>query len=433
MTRTAIVVGGGIGGLAAARALEQTGWEVTLFEQAPQVRAVGAGIGLAPNAVRAMDALGLGEALRSRSQVQGTIGIRRASGRWLVRPRAEQVAARFGAPLYALHRANLHRLLLDSLDNVTVRTGHRATAVTSGRDSARVTLETSAGQLTASADVVVAADGVHSQLRSTLFPAYPGEAYAGYICWRGIVPAEVAQQLGLAATLTETWGRELRLGVATLGDGSVYWFGGAPAPQGAYPDDTLEQVAARFRGWHSPIPEALAATPPEAMLRNDIYYLPARLPSFTQGRVVLLGDAAHAVTPDIGQGACLAIEDAVVLAAAMANTSDVTAGLYAYDQARRARTQRMTRVSGRAASVLKGRNPVAAGLRDLVAGVLPARAFLLASPGRDVLDPTQPSPARWTSKRTPPVTPHAHPSPDSPRMASRRSDPGRRSFMPRGS
>lgn len=381
MTRTAIVVGGGIGGLAAARALEQTGWEVNLFEQAPQVRAVGAGIGLAPNAVRAMDALGLGEALRSRGHLQGTIGIRRASGRWLVRLQAEQMAARFGARMHLLHRGDLHRLLLDSLDNVAVRTGHRAVAVTSDSDGAHLTLATPTGPLAASADVVVAADGVHSQLRSTLFPTYPGEAYAGYICWRGIVPAEVAQQLELAATLTETWGRELRLGVATLGDGSVYWFGGAPAPQGAYPDDTLEQVAARFRGWHSPIPEVLAATPHEAMLRNDIYYLPARLPSFVCGRVVLLGDAAHAVTPDIGQGACLAIEDAVVLAAAMANTSDIPAGLYAFDQARRARTQRMARVSGRVASVLKGRNPVAAGLRDLAASLLPARALLRASAG----------------------------------------------------
>jgi 2-polyprenyl-6-methoxyphenol hydroxylase-like FAD-dependent oxidoreductase len=381
VTRTAIVVGGGIGGLAAARALEQTGWEVTLFEQAPEVRAVGAGIGLAPNAVRAMDALGLGEALRARSQVQGAIGIRRASGRWLMRLQAEQVTARFGEPLYALHRADLHRLLLDSLDTVTVHTGHRATAVTSDRNGARVTLATSPGPLTADADLVVAADGVHSRLRSALFPTYPGAAYAGYVCWRGVVPAEVARQLGLAATLTETWGRELRLGIATLGDGGIYWFGGGAAPQGSYRDDTLAQVAARFGDWHSPIPEVLAATPADTMLRNDIYYLPARLPSFVSGRVALLGDAAHAVTPDIGQGACLAIEDAVVLAAATADTADLAAALRGYDEARRARTQRMARVSGRVSDALKGQTPVTAGLRDLVAGLLPARAFLLASAG----------------------------------------------------
>jgi 2-polyprenyl-6-methoxyphenol hydroxylase-like FAD-dependent oxidoreductase len=370
--RSAIVVGGGIGGLAAAGALTHDGWRVTLFEQAPEFGPVGVGVGLAPNAVRAMDRLGLGGQLRTRAMVSG-LGIRTASGRWLTELPAERLLERFGAPMFALHRADLHRMLMDALDGATLRTGHRAVSLT--RDGS-VSLDGPDGPVTATADLVVAADGVHSRLRSTIYGRHPGARYAGYVCWRGVVPAETAQRLPIGPTLTETWGRGKRFGVAPLGDGQVYWFACAAGPEGSFREDGLDDVSTRFRSWHEPIPQLLTATDPATLIRSDIYYIHSRLPSFVHSRVALLGDAAHAVTPDIGQGACLAIEDATVLATTMRREEDIAGALHAYDRARRPRTERMARVSGVAAHVLQARSRIGAGLRDRVATILPTSAYL---------------------------------------------------------
>jgi 2-polyprenyl-6-methoxyphenol hydroxylase-like FAD-dependent oxidoreductase len=382
--RSAIVVGGGIGGLATALALSRSGWAVSVFEQAQAFEPVGAGLTLAPNAVRAMESLGLGEQLRSRGAACGTAGIRRASGRWLMRLRTEDLVERFGSSLYALHRADLHGMLLDALDGVALHTGHQVTGVATDGDRARV--ELNAGGSTATADL---ADGAESRLRSVLYGDHRGPTHAGYVCWRGVVPADTAEQLALRGVITETWGRGRRFGIISLADGQVYWFACQYAPEGAFPDEKLGDVAARFDGWHSPIPQLLAATPASAMIRNDSYYIRMPLPSFVRGRVVMLGDAAHAVTPDIGQGACLAIEDATVLGTEISENGEVDVGLAAYDRTRRPRTQRMARISGQAARMLQGRGPVSAGVRDLVMRLSPARVFLRAA-----------APAfRWTPPR----------------------------------
>ncbi|GAB3963362.1 hypothetical protein GCM10029978_020890 [Actinoallomurus acanthiterrae] len=179
--------------------------------------------------------------------------------------------------------------------------------------------------------------------------------------------------------LSETWGRGARFGSATINDGQIYWFACESVPEHATPEHDLGLLADRFRGWHDPIPGLFSATPEDTLLRHDVYYLRARLPGFVHGRVVLLGDAAHAVTPDIGQGACLAIEDAVTLAAAIEERG-VDAGLRAYDELRRPRTERMARTSGRLGRIMQTRNPAAALLRDTVASALPT-SLLVSSAG----------------------------------------------------
>lgn len=292
-TDKAIVVGAGIGGLTAARALQSIGWRVALYEQAPLIGPVGAGLAIAPNAVKALDHLGLGAALRERGLRQDGLEIRLRGGRRVARIPAAGIERRYGAPFYALHRAEMHRLLMTGLDPSVLHTGRRATDVTTAADTATVTFDTAHGLVTETADLVVAADGVGSGLRAALLPDYPGADYAGYTVWRGIVPAERAAPLGMAPILTETWGRGARFGVAAINDGQVYWFAAEGMPEHATPERDLDKVAGRFRDWHEPIPELLAATPEDALLRHDVYYLHARLPTFVRGRVALLGDAAH--------------------------------------------------------------------------------------------------------------------------------------------
>ncbi|ADD44953.1 FAD-dependent monooxygenase [Stackebrandtia nassauensis] len=369
----AIVVGAGIGGLTAAVALRRAGWRVDVYERAERIAPVGAGVGIAPNAVKALRYLGFADELRRRGRRQTGLAIRLASGRTLVNFAAEGIEERYGASFYALHRAELHRMLLGGLDVGTVHTGHEAVDVDG--ESGTVRFVAPHGESSVSGDLVVVADGVSSRNRQRLFPEYPGPDYAGYIVWRGIVAAERAASLRMPAVLSESWGSGARFGMAAINDGQIYWFACENVAEYENPRPNLGLVAERFGGWHEPIPALLSATEPETMLSHAVYYLRARLPSFVRERAVLLGDAAHAVTPDIGQGACLAIEDAVVLAASI-DRAGIDAGLREYDAVRRPRTQAMARASGRLGRLVQNRNRAVTTVRDAMAAAVPAPLLL---------------------------------------------------------
>ena len=368
-TSKAVVVGAGIGGLAAAVALRRIGWQVEVFERATELGEVGAAVSIAPNAVKALRELGLEAAFQAAACELDGLESRTKAGRRITGVDAGLLKDRYGAGLYNLHRAALHELLREAAG--IIHTGHTATAVTSNATSASVDFDGPRGPVTVDADLVVAADGVRSRLRAGLFGTHPGPAYAGYTVWRGLVSAEAAGRIGVPARLSETWGRGARFGHAPIGDGRAYWYAFENAEPGAEHEHHTAALVKRFADWHHPVPSLLAATPTEALLRGDVYYLAEPLDSFTAGRVALLGDAAHAVTPDIGQGACLAIEDAVVLAAEL-SAAAVPAALNAYDAARRPRTQELARRSGRIGRMLMNPSRVAASVRDVSASVVPA-------------------------------------------------------------
>jgi 2-polyprenyl-6-methoxyphenol hydroxylase-like FAD-dependent oxidoreductase len=236
-----------------------------------------------------------------------------------------------------------------------------STAVTSvdpgGDGPARV--NTSAGEL--SADLAVAADGIGSAVRTALFPAHPGLRYAGFTTWRML-----AGPLDEPAAMAESWGRGTVFGVMPLADGRVYCYAAAPAAPGGHAADELAELTSRFGRWHGPIPALLASVPPGQVLRLDVAELAAPLPAFHRGRVALLGDAAHPMTPNLGQGACQALEDAAVLTRLVAGRAAdaVPAALAAYTAARLPRTTDITRWSRRAATMTTWTSPPAIAFRD---------------------------------------------------------------------
>ncbi|MFE5943014.1 FAD-dependent monooxygenase [Streptomyces sp. NPDC056480] len=304
----AVVVGAGIGGLTAAVALHRSGRQVTVLERAADLAPVGAGIGLAPNAQRALDVIGLGDRVRDLAAWQGDGGMRAPDGRWLARTNARAAAARFGGPLVLLHRATLVDILTSALPDGTVRTGAAATLVDPGDDHRPARLATPDGEIEAA--LVVAADGIRSAARHALFPGHPGPRYAGCTTWRVVVPAPERP-----FAPHETWGAGRLWGTQPLKDGRTYAYAMAAAPAGGRaPDDEKAELLRLFGDWHHPVPEILAATDPAQVLRHDVHHLPDPLPAFHRGRVALLGDAAHAMMPSLGQGGNQAIEDAVVLA-----------------------------------------------------------------------------------------------------------------------
>ena len=365
MARTAIVAGGGIGGLAAALALTRRGWRVEVLERAASAGEAGSGLSLWPNGVRALTALGL--AVPSTPPAEG--GVRDRSGRWLSRTDTAEVSRRYG-PLAVVHRARLSGLLREAVPPGVLRLGAEVTAVREGASSVEVT---HAGGVSR-ADLLVGADGLRSAVRRSLWPDAPGPRYAGYTAWRLVV----APPGGHLAAGGATWGRGERVGVVPLATGGVYLFGVANAPEGERgADGELAELRRRFGGWHDPIPALLAAASEDAVLRSDVHDLPP-LPSYATGRVALLGDAAHAMTPDQGQGANQALEDAVTLAALLDTEETVAAALAAYDRERRPRTQAIARRSRRTGMVAQWSSRPATAVSDRTLRLLPSGVLLRA-------------------------------------------------------
>jgi 2-polyprenyl-6-methoxyphenol hydroxylase-like FAD-dependent oxidoreductase len=355
-------------------ALRRVGWQVSVLERAEHFGEVGAGIALMSNGLRCLDAVGLGEAVRGSGRREIPTGVRTVSGRWLSRLDGVAVEKRLGTTAIAVHRAGLHRILRSALPPESLIAGATPTAIVDRDDGAAEVRYRLAGETAeARADLVVGADGVHSWVRAQRWPEAPPPVYSGSTSWRAIT------QSVHGAEMSMSWGRGTEFGVLPLADGRSYWYAAANAPEGQREPGQLNRLRMRFGSWHSPIPALLAATAPEAVLRHDIYWLPA-LSSYARGRVVLLGDAAHAMTPNLGQGGGQALEDAIVLAEALDSAPDLPAALARYDHQRRPRTQRMSRAATtqlRFGQQLQ--NPIAVALRNIAIMLTPAGAALRAA------------------------------------------------------
>jgi 2-polyprenyl-6-methoxyphenol hydroxylase-like FAD-dependent oxidoreductase len=222
-------------------------------------------------------------------------------------------------------------------------------------------------------DVVVAADGIASRLRHALLPPAAPRG-TGLVAWRAVVPAD---GFDIDAVTGEAWGRGDMFGAARLTEDRVHWFASARGPQSSGRSERAEHemLLERFADWHAPIPGIIGSTPPEAIIRTELREMPS-LSTWISGRVALLGDAAHAMLPNLGQGGCQAIEDAAVLATSLWTAGDVHDALSAYEQARRPRAEEIARQSRRMSALAHQRNPAVVGLRNIAMRAAPGAATL---------------------------------------------------------
>ncbi|WP_016884388.1 MULTISPECIES: FAD-dependent monooxygenase [unclassified Rhodococcus (in: high G+C Gram-positive bacteria)] len=340
---TVAVCGGGIGGLATAIALRKFGLDVTVYEQTRQFARVGADINLTPNAVRALDGLGSGPAIReSAARPQFRISRTWDTGAETSRlPMGDSAEQQYGAPQLTMHRGDLMTALENRLPSGVVEMGRRVSGVAEGR------IEFTDGS-TVSADVIVGADGIHSAVRTSLL-GREQPTFTGVVAFRAVVPTERVGNLPNLDCFTKWWGPDPSTQIVTfpLNQGKdIFVF--ATCAQEAWTEESwttagsVTELRELYRDFH---PDARALLDACDDVLKSALYVRDPLASWTDGRSVLLGDAAHPMMPFMAQGAGMAIEDAVVLSRCLSLFDDPAVALQTYQDTRLQRTSRIQRGS----------------------------------------------------------------------------------------
>lgn len=341
MTESVAVIGGGIGGLTAAIALARAGRDVRVHEQAPHFARVGADINLTPNAVRALDGIGLGAALRRTAarpshRISRTWDTGEETSRLEMGSSAEE---RYGSPQLTLHRADLLGALEAAVPEGALTLGRRLIGLVEEPDGVRLTFDDGS---TDTAAVVIGADGIHSVVRTAMLgPESPD--FTGVVAFRAVVPAARVGDLPNLGAFTKWWGPNPETQIVTfpLSRGEdIFIF--ATVPQDTWTDESwttagdADELRAMYADFH---PEARALLDAVDEVLKSALYVRDPLPSWSTDRVTLLGDACHPMMPFMAQGAGQAIEDAVVLSRALTELeAPLAARLRAYETARHDRT-----------------------------------------------------------------------------------------------
>ena len=361
-TSTFAIIGGGIAGLTAAIALKRIGVDATIIEASNEFDMVGAGIVLAPNALKAYQYLDVYDELIKTGNPIRQMSIYNQRGKLLSRNNTET----YGKGLFSLsiHRAMLHRILLTQLDESFIIKGKRSKSILDRQNGFEIVFEDGSSVM---ANYIIAADGIHSPVRQQYLPQST-KRYSGYICWRGVtnVPGLKLREA------SETWGKNGRFGIVPLGNEQIYWFAVKNADINDQHIRSLKRkdLLELYKGYADPIAYIIQSASDDEIFCNDIYDLKP-VEKYAFGNIVLIGDAAHATTPNLGQGACQAIEDAVVLVKCLQENSIVHEAFLYFEEKRIKRTHSVVDRSWMMGKVAQWDNATLAGLRNTILRIIP--------------------------------------------------------------
>lgn len=337
--RKVVIAGGGIGGLASALALRSRGIDAVVLESATRLRDGGAGLHMWTNGVLALHELGVAEEVLRTAPVQRVCEFRTHTGDLLGAWPVSRFEETYGAPTIAVARSHLHGVLSRALPPRTIRSGAKVASFRQDEEGVQAVLTDGTVE---HGDLLIGADGLHSAVRRELLGDKPPR-YNGYIAWRG--QAEVGDRTVPPGTFRALFGPGLRFTYYDIAPGVVHWMSVANGPPGGSDGPgIIERLQERHSGWMHPVAQIIAATPEPAVIRTDVF---DRAPDkqWGAGRVTLLGDAAHPITFNVGQGACQALEDALVLAECLETYDDPVKALRSYEEQRRRRTAALQRLA----------------------------------------------------------------------------------------
>ena len=307
-----IIIGGGIAGLCAGIALNKKGIDVKIFEAAPELKPIGAGIVMAVNAMQVFAKWGIDEEVLDAGIVLNQMGIYNSKLQPLAISDLDWAKSKYGFSNVAIHRGKLQEILLKHLPAELLNLGHKFSYSGEVDEEKGLVSAFFDKKDIVTTEFIIGADGINSSLRKLVSPGGRLK-YSGQTCWRGVLDMELpAQYKGVAV---EAWGHKKRFGFLEIGDGKVYWYGVLSAEEQGVDDRVRkkEMLQYIFQSFAQPVHDIIASTPLENIIRNDLYEL-TRMPRWHKLQYCLIGDAAHASTPNMGQGGAQGVEDAWYLA-----------------------------------------------------------------------------------------------------------------------
>lgn len=323
------IIGGGIAGLTTALSLNKLGFDCEVFERAKQLNEVGAGIWMQPNALKVLDWLGLGELVRESGTLLGQVDITNSQLIPIKKTKQEVVQDEKGNKIVAIHRATLQKILYEAIPKGIVNLGYEFESLEQNENQVKISF----GGREIMSDLLIGADGINSKVRDNIF-SNSSKRFSGQTCWRGISDIRLPDEFQNAGI--ESWGKKIRFGFSQVTENQVYWFAVKNASQNG--TDNILTIKAElknyFSDFNSLVLNIIEHTNAEKIIRNDISDL-KRLDKWHKDKVVLVGDAAHATTPNMGQGAGQGMEDAYYLANILAKHNQIEQALNLFEPNRR--------------------------------------------------------------------------------------------------
>ncbi|MFZ3588911.1 FAD-dependent monooxygenase [Bacillus sp. DJP31] len=366
MKKKVLIIGAGISGLASALMLEKIGYAPVIFEKSDGLRNDGGGLTLWPNATDALHSMGLLEEIYQKSKILSESALTTSSGKTLVTIPLKELATKYGTHTVGILRANLHHILASKLMQTEIKIGYKLVNLKETNEEVIARFENGHEE---AGDLLVGADGIHSAVRNKLFPNH-ALRFSGYEAWRGI--ATYTNQYTKSGSMFEAWGNGMRFGLIPMSDSLVYWFATRNTSENLSEGQiSKEQLIHSFREFVEPVPTVIEVTKDKDITRKVIYDLKP-LPNWSKGRVVLIGDAAHATTPNLGQGACMALEDAVILAQTLEQGNSITQTVKTFEDMRKGRAKLIVNSSWVCGKIAQVENKLFCDVRNKLVKIGPS-------------------------------------------------------------